>query len=376
MKKCIWIGVVLTGLLMACSSHQEQKQTVSAGVLEYDSLSIPIDYPYLGFYYQTAYYQEGKNLYWAGYNHMLHSIEVFDLTNRCTVQSFELEPEGPNAVQKNQISDFVVNDSLFVFRGYRNDVKVLSRKDGTLLKTIMTLSPEDNYQLNFRGTRDGSYGGFEMRWDEERIVTPLFTKQKQTVEDKLTLSVDLNTEKSEILPLSYPEEMKEDMGQYGSLTFPNFTIAEDRWVYNFSYSSRVYIYEKGTGEVQVLDMKSNATPNQASSMESNSEKRNIVKSGMYESTTLRFGQVYYDETTDVYVRLHHAGREKIMDDRKSYLIVCRCKTGEALEYELPKDFSTRYFVANGHAYFLLKNHDDVCLRFAVVDLREMETKYF
>ena len=152
--------------MMACSSGQEQKQTISAGVLKYDSLSIPIDYPYLGFYYQFDFYREKGNLYWAGYNHLMHSIEVFDLTNRRTIQSYELEPEGPNAVLKNQISDFVVNDSLFVFRGYRNDVKVLSRKDGTLLKTIVTFSPEDNYRLNYRGTRDGSYGGLEMRLDE------------------------------------------------------------------------------------------------------------------------------------------------------------------------------------------------------------------
>ena len=150
MKKHIWISGILVSLLMACSPSQEQKQTISAGVLKYDSLSIPIDYPYLGFYYQFDFYREKGNLYWAGYNHLMHSIEVFDLTNRRTVQSYELEPEGPNAVQKNQISDFVMNDSLFVFRGFRNDVKVLSRKDGTLLKTIITFSPEDNYKLNYR----------------------------------------------------------------------------------------------------------------------------------------------------------------------------------------------------------------------------------
>ncbi len=64
--------------MMACSSGQEQKQTVSAGVLEYDSLSIPIDYPYLGFYYRISCYQEGGNLYCAGYNHLMQSIEVLD----------------------------------------------------------------------------------------------------------------------------------------------------------------------------------------------------------------------------------------------------------------------------------------------------------
>lgn len=368
MKKHIWMALIMAVCMMSCTLPEGHQQTISAGVLEYDSLSIPIDYPYLGFYYQISCYEEGGNLYCAGYNHLMHSIEVFDLTNRCTIQSYELEPEGPNAVLKNQISDFLVNDSLFVFRGFRNDVKVLSRKDGALRKTIMTLSLEDNYQLNFRGTRDGTYGGFEMQWEEQKIVMPLFTKQKQTMEDRLALSVDLYTEEAEILPLSYPEEMKEDLGCYGSLTFPDFTTSEDRWVYNFAYSSRVYIYRKETGEVQVLDMKSNTTPNQASFNDSNLKERNLRKNAEYESTTLRFGSVYYDKTADVYVRMHHAGKEKIMDKRKSYLMVHRCKTGETLEYELPEDLSPQYFVADGRLYIELKNPDDVCLRFAVVDL--------
>ena len=66
MKKHIWISGMLVSLLMACSPSQEQKQTISAGVLKYDSLSIPIDYPYLGFYYQFDFYREKGNLYWAG----------------------------------------------------------------------------------------------------------------------------------------------------------------------------------------------------------------------------------------------------------------------------------------------------------------------
>ena len=371
MKKHIWICGMLTSLLMACLPSQEQKQTVFAGVLKYDSLSIAIDYPYLGFYYRISSYEEGGNLYCAGHNHLMHSIEVFDLTNRRAVQSYELEPEGPNAVQKNQISDFVVNDSLFVFRGYRNDVKVLSRNDGTLLKTIMTLSPEDNYNLNFRGARNASYGGAEMWWDGGIIVTPLFTKQKQTMKDKLALSVDLTTEKVEILPLSYPEEMKEDLGLYGSFTFPNFTIAEDRWVYNFAYSSRVYIYREETGEVQMLDMKSNATPNQPSPAGIKEGERNIRKNADFESTALRFCNTYYDRTADVYVRMHHAGKEKIKDKRKSYLMIHRCKTGETLEYEMPEELSAIYFVSGGRIYIELRNPDDVCLRFAVVDLKEL-----
>ena len=89
MKNQVGVVVLLASMfLMACTSGNHQKQTVSAGVLEYDSLAIPIDYPCLGFYYHTAHYKDGNTLYWAGYNHLLHTIEVFDLTNRQTVHEW------------------------------------------------------------------------------------------------------------------------------------------------------------------------------------------------------------------------------------------------------------------------------------------------
>ena len=371
MKKHVWMAFIMVISMMSCSSPEGQKRTVSAGVLEYDSLSIPIDYPYLGFYYQTAYYQEGKNLYWAGYNHMLHSIEVFDLTNRCTVQSFELEPEGPNGILKNQMSKFSMNDSLFVFECFRLGIKVLSRKDGTLRKTIVPLSEEEDFQLNYRGGMDANYsGGFGMRWNGECLVMPIFAKNGQKMDDAFALSVNLRTSEIENLPLAYPDVIKDELGKYGSLTCPFLTVGEDRIVYNFAYSSRVYVYGKETGEVEAFDMRSNATPNQSEPKDANIKQRNFKKNFEYERKTLRFGEVYYDKTSDTYVRMHHAERAEMFGEQNNYLIVRRCKTGETLEYELPKDFSTRYFVTNGHAYFLLKNKDDVCLRFAVVDLKK------
>ena len=372
MKKQIWIGALCVSMLLACSSGNKPTETIYAGVLKYDSLSIPIDYPCLGFYYQTAHYKDGDTLYWAGYNHLLHSIEVFDLTNRKTMASYELEPEGPNAITKNQFSCFLMNDSMFVFKGYRNELKLLSRKDGKLLKAIFTLSPEDEYQLQYRGVLNGEYSrGFRMRWDGENVVTPLFTKNGQKMHDPLFLSVNLRTSETERLPLSYPESMEGDLNKYGSLTCPFFTMSEDRLVYNFAYSSQVYVAMKGTDEVQTLAMNSNATPNRSDTKDGNIERRDIMRNFDYEENTLRFSQVNYDKQADVYLRTHYASREKMTAVRDSYLMVYKCRTGKMLEYELPEEVTTRYFVVDGYAYFQLKNSEDSHLYFAVVRLADL-----
>ena len=369
MKTNLYIIALMASLLMACSSGNNQKQTVSAGVLKYDSLTIPIDYPFLGFYHQTAHYKSGNTLYWAGYNHMLHSIEVFDLTHRSTVSSFELEPEGPNGIQRNMMGKFAMNDSLFVFYCYNLGIKVLSREDGKMRKTIIPFSAEEDYQLHFRGSLDASYsGGFGMRWDGGHLVMPIFAKNGQKMDDALALSLDLESSKWEKLPLIYPDVMKDDLGKYGSLTSPFLSVSEDRIVYNFPYSSQVYAFMKETGEVQTFFMNSNATSNRAEPKGANIKARNFRENFEFERMTLRFGEVHYDKASDVYVRMHFDAREEVFGKQDAYLMVYKCKTGEVMEYELPKHLSTRYFVVDGCVYIQLKNSDDTHLRFAAMKL--------
>ena len=372
MKTHLYIIALMASLLMACSSGNNQKETVSAGILKYDSLSIPIEYPCLGFYYQTAHYKSGNTLYWAGYNHMLHSIEVFDLTHRSTVSSFELEPEGPNGIQRNMMEKFSMNDSLFVFYCYNLGIKVLSRKDGKIRKTIIPFSADEDYQLHFRGSLDASYsGGFGMRWDGGHLVMPIFAKNGQKMDDALALSLDLESSKWENLSLAYPDVMKDDLGKYGSLTSPSLTVSEDRIVYNFPYSSQIYAFMKETGEVQTFSMNSNATSNRAEPKDVNIKERNFRKNFEFERMTLRFGEVHYDKESDAYVRMHFDAREEVFGEQDAYLMVYKCKTGEMTEYELPKHLSTRYFVMDGLVYIQLKNSEDSHLYFAVVRLEDL-----
>ena len=96
--------------------------------------------------------------------------------------------------------------------------------------------------------------------------------------------------------------------------------------------------------------------------------RDIMRNFDYEENVLRFSQVNYDKKTDIYLRTHYASREKMTAVRDSYLMVYKCRTGEMLEYELPEEITTRYFVVDGYAYFQLRNSEDTHLHFAVVDL--------
>jgi hypothetical protein len=141
--------------------------------------------------------------------------------------------------------------------------------------------------------------------------------------------------------------------------------------YNFFYSSQVYVAMKGSDEVQTFAMNSRATSNQSVPKDANIDQRNFRGNFEYERMVLRFGEVNYDKQSDTYIRLHYDDRPSMFEDRDIYLMVYKCRTGEMLEYELPKEVTSRYFVVDGHVYFLLKNSADSHLYFAVVRLENL-----
>lgn len=365
LESCITIICCLF-LLNSCSNTQQK--VVFKEKFEYDTLVIPIDYPYLSFYHTTALYEDGQKLYWGGYNHLTHSVDIFNLTERCTVESIELEPEGPNAIFKNKVNSFLFNDSLLVFRGYEGVIKIMNRKDRNICGKVTPFTPEENYRLTYRGVLPGQFcGGLNMRLCGNTMVTTVYPKGEPTIEDVLAISVHLINGNVEHLPVSYPKEMEGDLLEYGSMTYPYLTMSSDRIVYNFPYSSHVYVYNSDSKITEMLSMESSRTENLANRKPKINVK-NIEGNLDYESMSLRFSETYYDEESDTYVRVHHKEKSDFFEKNVSFLMIYKNGTGETFEYLLPSTFSTRYYVHGGRVYFLLNNSDDYELYFAVVDI--------
>ena len=110
MKKLESFIIIICSLLLLNLCSCTQQKTVFKETFGYDTLVIPIDFPYLSFYHNAALYEDGNSLYWGGYNHLMHSVDIFNLTERRVVESIELAPEGPNAILKNQVNSFLFNE--------------------------------------------------------------------------------------------------------------------------------------------------------------------------------------------------------------------------------------------------------------------------
>lgn len=365
LESCVTIICSLLLLFFCSCTHQK---TVFKETFGYDTLVIPIDFPYLSFYHNVALYEDGNTLYWGGYNHLMHSVDIFNLTERCVVESIELEPEGPNAILKNQVNSFLFNDSLLIFRGYEGVIKIMNRKERNICGKVAPFTQEENYRLTYRGVLPGQFrGGLDMRLCGSTIVTNVYPKVEPTMEDVLATSVHLYSGNVEHLAISYPEEMEGDLCKYGSMTYPYLTIASDRVVYNFPYSSRVYVYNTDSGITETLSIDSSRTGNQ-SERKPQIDVKNVEGNLEYESMSLRFSETYYDEEADAYVRVHHKEKDDFFEKDVSFLMIYKGDTGETFEYPIPSTFSTRYYVHEGHVYFLMNKSNDNELYFAVVDI--------
>lgn len=353
-------------ILAACNSGKTS-QNFEEGALYYDTIEVSIDYPFLSKYTQHSAYVKHDTLFWSGYNHMTHSIDIFDLTNLKACQSIQLEKEGPNSII--DVINFTIADTLLLFIDYQNNLNLYSRLNNNVLKRISPVA-DTEYRMYYNGVLSGSYiSSVSMRLKESSLMFPIFPIKDQAIDDLLAVEMDLSTLKQSYLPLKYPDEMKEDLTFYSSLSFISLMNYDDRIVYNFPYSSNVYVYWKNNASINILPMESKMTDNKTRKLESpNRRLRELFK---YEDETLRFREPYYCKEYDKYLRVHHDYVDKNTEQRESFLMSYNNTTKKTTEYKLPASFTPIYFVENNKLFFLLKSNDDSSLKFAVIELAKI-----
>lgn len=198
------------------------------------------------------------------------------------------------------------------------------------------------------------------------MIFPIYLVKGQNVDDILAVNLDLSTYQYSNLPFTYSDEMIEDFSQYGSLTYISLMNYKDRIVYNFPYSSNIYIYEKSSSQIKTIPLDSKITKNKSKKM--TALKRDYSEIFKYEDETLRFRETYYFDKSDKYVRIHHNEINKDTNIRETYLITYDNATQNMKEYKIPYLFSHIYFSAKESLVFLLKESNDKELKFAIVDI--------
>ena len=357
----ICIYVCLSFSFLACSDRKQAVELME--LMEYDSISIDIDYPILSDYITLQPYSwDGKD-YILGYNHFNHSLDFISLSGEEHL-SVELQSEGPDGVLK-AIDFCQLKDNVFC----RDDSGILVlNKSGKVISRISMadiLTPEGKYRIRPKGLSLGNFSSINSL--ETQVFVPLFPlKEAEGV--KIGKVYDGASNTIQELPMEYPNEIKEHIKLLGGLSRPQITAYGDLILYNFPVSSLVYSYNRKNKTTEVFNMESLSVDN---SFDLEKRKDNDLK-GLFvnEMITHRFKEVHYCAEANVYFRVHYGAKESMEDKQRSiYLMVCDEKSKTIREYLLPSRFSERYVVMGHHILFQCKESNDSQLYFARLDLR-------
>ena len=360
---------ILAAVLIFLSSCNNSKTFKSEGDkgLCFDTISIAIDYPYLSSYTLHSSYVKLDTVFWSGYNYMTHCIDIFDITNKKVHKTIQLEKEGPNSI--TDFSNYILADTFLAFADYQNKISLFSIPNKIVYKRFSPV-PNSKYRLCYNGLLSGTYNSsISMRLHNNSLIYPVYPVKGQNVDDILAANLDLSTYQYSNLPIAYSDEMIEDFSQYGSLTYISLMNYKDRIVYNFPYSSNIYIYNKSNSQIKTIPLDSKQTKNKSGKM--TVSKRDYSEVFKYEDETLRFRETYYFDKNDKYVRIHHNDFNHNTNIRETYLIAYDDDTQEMREYKVPNLFSHIYFSTNESLVFLLNDSNDNELRFATVNINNI-----
>lgn len=359
----------ILSFVILCYSCSRVNNNVDETMVVYDSISISIDFPFISDYVQIHPYVNGDTLFLLGYNHLMHSLDLIDISTGKNHKSIELEKEGDNGVYNvSSINGSQGNFAVMELTG----LKWLS-SDGEVLKNIPLLEFVDSitsnsYSLMNKGLSPGNYIDFAYCVENRSCFLPMASLKN--VDPKMIsvgLMADLSSGCCRILECSYPAPYNKNYSNLGTFFRAQFSVMDtDRVIFNFYGNSHFWIYNTNTSELVENDMPSLYTENEAKYLNSSGT---LLED---EYTSLRFRPIHYIPSLKSFVRIHHAAKKDLKDmSNKGYLMYMGENDNKCVEYMMPSSFNGRYFVHNTSLYFLLKGSNDSEIKLGVVNLEKI-----
>lgn len=364
----ILVLLVVIALCSCTTTNGDMEERMVA----YDSITISIDYPYISDYVQVHPYERADTLFMLGYNHWTHSIDMIDVSTNLKHNSIRLEKEGNNGVYNiNSLlgaQDFMVIMELSGLKQVSFQGEVLNNVPLLDIRDSLQLS---SYSLMNKGVVPGNFRSFAYNRQKNECYVPLTPLSDGSFENFcIGAKVNLTDGSLSLLDCPYPAPYNKINDNVGSYFHAQFSVLdEDRIIFNFYGNSHFWIYNQNTSEVVRKNMPSRFTENETAFPLSSGDIKNSFES---EFTSLRFRTVHYVSSMDLFVRIHHAPKQDMLDKgNKHYLMLMSAKDDACVEYLLPSSFDGRYFVNGTCIYFLCRGSSDAEIRLGIIDLSKM-----
>lgn len=320
--------------LISCNTPKDRNETIiSSSLIKIDTLSVNINENYMQNYTSLRNRIYNDELY--AYNIHQHTIDIFNFATQNFTSQIKLQREGADGIPN--INSFIVTNEFIIAQNESN--YTIIDHNGHIVKKISKETLTNNlndkdYLLD--APNNISISNFDdMTYDsnEKKLIVPISTLDPFKLKDKYCLaSIDINTEKISLFPITYPNNLSNEY--YGKLSRPNSLIVKNRIIYNFSYSSNIYSFDKNNKTISLYNIASDFTKNTSEQLDKNA---NIKKQLDHYFHSLFFYGVQYDHYRNIFYRIHtnKSNDASVFNNKETYLTIISANLEKISEIKLP-----------------------------------------
>lgn len=307
--------IILISTLVSCGDRELKKETFySDKIISYtvEELNIPInsdlnnDYPY------SSLYLNGNSVYFIGFNAPNHKLDVFNLNQEKYEFSIYLETDGPNKV--GDPWDFYVHnmDSIFYLDNSSN-LHIIDRNARVLNSINLN---KQNSRLAYKASPISfklhySQVGRNVYFNSYSIKH--LPKKSQYYQEPIITWINLENEKLNSFPITFPESYSKDGFFLGETMEPNVTFFSDEIFYSFPAEHFFYKYDIKNKSTEKYWAESSNTANEAKLMPAD-DYQDLNKRIVHRIENPYFYPLLKDPYRNLYYRIHFGDIPHKVDD--------------------------------------------------------------
>ncbi|MDL2281959.1 DUF4221 domain-containing protein [Parabacteroides sp. OttesenSCG-928-G06] len=242
-------------IIIAFTGCKSNKQTSEEKSFAAKTVVIPLpqDKLYLPGHLKTmappTMYSEGGKDYMIGYNHKIHALDIFNVTDK-TVEQIPLEKEGPNGV--NSLLNISYYKGAYLL-GTTSRRYYLVNKEGKVMETYTFPALEDVYAKEYNGIKSpwmimNLFTFFTFNPQKGEVAFAFYPKgmNEEPVKSPYLVEVySFETGEIEEIEIPYPQKMKQRTN-WGFLNDLNICLNGDLVIMNCPALSDVFVYNRKT----------------------------------------------------------------------------------------------------------------------------------
>ncbi len=307
MKK-LYILFIVISLVSGVSCEKSGKYTstklcVNRGVIseyELDSIEVQLDSLSMDMYGMIKRYEDDQVAYLVAYNNKTHSFDWFDLKKK-EVSHTKLDRQGPHSVL--QVQNFQILDGSRVVVGLRNKFSIVKR-NGEIEKSFSTPNG------NGREFYSGFMSAFVFDTVKSDVVSRSFIpKQKGGLFAKL----DLKTNHVKEFSIEHLESHRSSIVKFGGWNYSYIFNHLDNYIYNYNYSSDIFLYNDIKDEHMKIEYKSKLSKNLRTPPV---EQFPSKKAWVHHCRNPFFRSIQFDDSRKLFYRVHDKMVDKNISDEE------------------------------------------------------------